>query len=187
LQDAQGDIDGKKIEVKALAARIAARAAQNGSMADPREAKLRAEIKKVHDMRSNMLRQEPAARRKIPELQERLDQVKRAAAAAEGRREEVAGKLETARRQHANLSQQSSDPMAAYGTRMDIVLREINRARWREKPLGPLGQYVQLVDSRYKDIVHSLLGTAMVGFAVRYREDKDQLIRILKNALNQYV
>lgn len=152
-----------------------------------KQQEVRENLKKLQNMRNNMQRDLPAKNRLIAEKQEDIDRATTDKERLERRRDEVRTELENARSRLANLKAQQTNPLAAYGTGMEILMREIGRARWREKPLGPLGQYIRLKDLRYKDLFQSMLGGLMCGFAVRYREDKDQLMGILQRCLKQSV
>jgi len=187
LEDAKIEIEQKKRELQNIIGKIAARESQNGPVESPQETKLREDLRRYNNIRSNMTRQEPELRRSIPAIEQKLAEAQNEVRVAEGRRDEVAVKLENAKRQEANLAQRRTDPMAAFGDRIDMVLTAIKRAKWREPPLGPLGRYVQLKDHNYIRIVHSLLGATLCSFAVRYPEDKDQLMRILRSCASQCV
>lgn len=82
-----------------------------------------------------------------------------------------------------SLKGQKTDRVGLFGTGIHRVLQEIDRAHWTgPKPLGPLGQYIHLLDERYGPVIHSIMGDAMCGFSVRNARDRAQLLEILKRA-----
>ena len=71
--------------------------------------------------------------------------------------------------------------MATFGTGLDHVFKEFDRAKWVDsRPLGPLGAYVELLDTGYQKTMSSLLGQLMCCFAVKCSQDKQTLMEILK-------
>lgn len=81
----------------------------------------------------------------------------------------------------ANLELQAKNRMATFGTGLEHVFKEFDRARWvHSRPLGPLGAHVQLEDPHYQATMSSVLGNLMCSFAVRCPQDKQTLMDILK-------
>jgi chromosome segregation ATPase len=185
LDEVKGDIESKRIEIKALDRRLAD-LASGVDQTNPREQDLRENIKRVQQYRAKMVRDAPGLKNAIPEADGKVDQAKIALHEVRARCEEVNNKLGMARDQRDNLGQQTSDPLAAFGSQMHRVLAAIDRGRWRAgPPIGPLGRYVKLKDERYRDIVQAVLGNLLCSFIVRCHEDKDELVRILKHCAQQ--
>lgn len=82
-----------------------------------------------------------------------------------------------------SLKGEKTDRVGLFGTGIHRVLQEIDRAQWTgPKPLGPLGQYIHLLDERYGPVIHSIMGEAMCGFSVRNASDRTKLLDILRRA-----
>ena len=80
----------------------------------------------------------------------------------------------------SDLKAQSGSRLNAFGRRIDLVMREIDRARWTGgKPIGPLGMHVSLTDQRYKKAFESQLGQSLCLFAVLNDRDRATMREIL--------
>lgn len=73
-----------------------------------------------------------------------------------------------------------SNRQAAFGNKMPEIIREIDRQQWNEKPIGPLGRYVKLVDNKWSKVLESVLGGTLNAFACTNFQDRKKLLAILK-------
>lgn len=91
-------------------------------------------------------------------------------------------KIANAQKQLQLNDERTRNALALFGSRMQEVLAEIDKARWHgQRPVGPLGKYVQAKDSRWAPVLRGRLGNAMSSFAVTDARDRPQLEQILKH------
>ncbi|KAH7345701.1 P-loop containing nucleoside triphosphate hydrolase protein [Rhizoctonia solani] len=73
-----------------------------------------------------------------------------------------------------------------FGSNLHRALADIDQHTWKgQKPLGPLGQFVELKDGRWAEVMRIYLGTLMASFAVTDARDREPLSRILQKHGNQ--
>lgn len=78
------------------------------------------------------------------------------------------------------IEQSFSDKWAKYGSNIAKVLREIDATRWRGgKPIGPLGDYVELEQREWEIPVKIAIGGMMSNWLVENSEDRAKLKNIL--------
>jgi structural maintenance of chromosomes protein 6 len=71
--------------------------------------------------------------------------------------------------------------LAPYGHGMESIIREVQKARWHgQQPLGPLGRFVKLKDSRWADVLRVNLSSSMVSWAVTDARDRAPLKTLLE-------
>jgi chromosome segregation ATPase len=144
--------------------------------------KLQADLDKHVALEQNLMRDIP---KKEEGVERALQARKDADADVERAKDEVSHFLEQVQLQQnalANLNSQRTDPLAAFGVNVQMVLQEIDRSRWYgNKPVGPLGRYVKLNEPAYKDLIEANLGQLLCAFAVQDPKDKAQLQRILED------
>ncbi|BGP39124.1 Structural maintenance of chromosomes protein 6 [Rhodotorula kratochvilovae] len=75
----------------------------------------------------------------------------------------------------------STNNLLAYGPRTQHYLQAINGERWRDKPIGPIGQYVKLDHPQYANVLESFFGPTLNGFICTNGEDAARLKRIHKS------
>jgi chromosome segregation ATPase len=77
--------------------------------------------------------------------------------------------------------QQQQNALQPYGLNIKEILEQIGRMKWHgDKPLGPLGKWVQVKDPRsWADLLRSQLGHLLTAFAVTDSRDRSQLKRLL--------
>ncbi|CAK5284121.1 unnamed protein product [Mycena citricolor] len=87
-----------------------------------------------------------------------------------------------------NSKRAEKNQFAAYGNHIQEVIQAIKRSRWHgEVPLGPLGIYVRLKDSRWTDLLQTQLGKTLSSFAVTDGRDVAPLKKILMDSGNPKV
>lgn len=180
------DIQKKRKEVVEVEKQIAARDLNAGGE-DPRLKEKQERRKKMEQLVSNMRRSVPATERTVAEARTALDTAKVQSDELRNRLDDINGQKARVEGTIATLERQTTNRLGVYGQGIEIVMNEINKTRWHHSPpLGPLGQYVQLEDPKYGDVAHSVLAQTLCGFAVRCKEDKHTLMKILERlTLNQ--
>ncbi|KAL1918810.1 uncharacterized protein VTP21DRAFT_2832 [Calcarisporiella thermophila] len=89
--------------------------------------------------------------------------------------------LGESRERISQLQEQKIHRTKAFGQSMPEVLQAINNEkRWREKPIGPFGMFIQLRDEKWADTLEIILGRMLNAFAVTNYEDRNLLTRILR-------
>ncbi|KAJ1674436.1 Structural maintenance of chromosomes protein 6, partial [Spiromyces aspiralis] len=115
------------------------------------------------------------------ELSERRGRLVSAANEQDQRRQRVQREISESQKALARLRQQRQNTLAAFGEGVPEVVSEIERTRWKGmKPLGPFGRYVKLRDSRWAQILETLLDKQLNAFLVETHEDRRQLDAIMR-------
>ena len=80
------------------------------------------------------------------------------------------------------LESSKGDRLKQYAEKMPSVVRLIQTraSQFEEIPVGPLGLYVSLEDKRWTDIIETIFGRSLNGFAVTNYRDIERLNVILK-------
>jgi len=93
---------------------------------------------------------------------------------ARTRVQECEGQIKVARDSEKNA-------LAPYGSGIEAVIREAQTMRWHgQQPLGPLGRFVKLKDSRWAAVLQKNISGAMVSWAVTDARDRGQLKALLE-------
>ncbi|KAI0682435.1 P-loop containing nucleoside triphosphate hydrolase protein [Cytidiella melzeri] len=93
----------------------------------------------------------------------------------------IKSRIDDARGQLQLMDQRERNKLAPFGTNLDKVLAEIPKLRWHgQPPVGPLGQFVKVRDSRWAPLLRVRLGNGMGMFAVTDPRDRAQLDGLLK-------
>jgi chromosome segregation ATPase len=71
----------------------------------------------------------------------------------------------------------------AYPPNMENLVKEVQRGRWRgETPVGPMGMYIEVTESRYGNVIESLLSNTVNCFCVDNDADGAALRQMIANA-----
>lgn len=72
---------------------------------------------------------------------------------------------------------------------MGKIVGEISRlyqlGRFSEKPRGPLGSYIEVIDEKHRNAVESQIGSLLTAFVVSNKEDKFVLMEIFERFANK--
>ena len=95
----------------------------------------------------------------------------------------VGSKLQDLRQQQVQLDREQNSRYLAWGAnRMQKVMRDIDRATWIKKPIGPVGSYV-LVKKEFKSwvgMLDAILTKTLDSFIVSDERDRPKLAHILR-------
>jgi len=153
---------------------------------DPEVARLRHVIQQHQNLIANLKRTKPKWEQTITEAEEALAKAEAEEKIATNVRMETSKEAKDMGARIDNLKAQSGSRLNAFGNKMDLVMREIDRAHWTAgKPIGPLGMHVSLTDHRYKDAFHSLMGQTLCLFAVLNDRDRSTMKEILVRCQRQ--
>ncbi|KAI0098384.1 P-loop containing nucleoside triphosphate hydrolase protein [Daldinia grandis] len=121
------------------------------------------ESQKTHAERnSSLLNERDEAQRKAQESEDLAGQKRQEVSAAESR-------IRT-------LSQNRSDPFAGFEPQVPQLLRLIeNDSGFSQKPIGPIGTYIQLTKPKWSSILEKTFGASLSGFVVASKADHARL------------
>ncbi|KAI1804603.1 P-loop containing nucleoside triphosphate hydrolase protein [Daldinia bambusicola] len=121
------------------------------------------ESQRTHAERSSSLYNErDEAQRKAQESEDLVGQKRQEVQAAESR-------IRT-------LSQNRSDPLAGFEPQVPQLLRLIDSdSGFSQKPIGPIGTYIQLTKPKWSSILEKIFGTSLNGFVVASKPDQTRL------------
>lgn len=87
-----------------------------------------------------------------------------------------------------NINANSKDALSIYGENVSHIVATIDQLyqqrQFTEKPRGPLGRYIDVVDARYRDAVENQLGGLISSFVVSCNKDYKVLESVLKKYPN---
>ena len=178
-------LEAQKLEVvKAIENAQRQRRAQQGADAERVRNEQRLEdLNKQKVEAEQQLNQEkeanPDAARMLEELRRREQELKQNVYSIQRDFEQV-------RRQLQNYEQVQGNSVSRFGRQMPRILQEIEEANrrglFKHKPVGPLGQYVNLIaDENWANAVEGVIGGHFNTFAVDNVQDKQQLHNILRS------
>ncbi|KAK5149476.1 hypothetical protein LTR04_007044, partial [Oleoguttula sp. CCFEE 6159] len=79
-----------------------------------------------------------------------------------------------------SLSRDRGQHLAAYNRNMPNLLRAVNaETRFREKPVGPIGQHVRLLEPEWSSIIETTFGNTLESFVVTNRQDQHLLRELM--------
>ena len=82
--------------------------------------------------------------------------------------------------QKAQLEQRLTNKWNMYGSRIGEVIQQVDKAEWRGgKPIGPLGDYVELRQREWIIPVKVAIGNLMGSWVVEHADDRLKLRDIL--------
>ncbi|WVQ73133.1 hypothetical protein IAR50_002697 [Cryptococcus sp. DSM 104548] len=85
------------------------------------------------------------------------------------------------RRQIDEVHQAKNNRLLSFGYNIEPLMHEISSTNWKHsKPIGPMGMHVSLEDMRYAEVLQSLLGSVLCGFAVRDHDDSAKLGEMIR-------
>ncbi|KAJ1953937.1 Structural maintenance of chromosomes protein 6, partial [Linderina pennispora] len=80
-----------------------------------------------------------------------------------------------------SLEKQTTNHMNAFGRGVPEVLDLVDRAQWRGmKPVGPLGKFLKVRDSKWSRVIESLLDKVLNAFLVESHADRQTLDAIMR-------
>lgn len=80
-----------------------------------------------------------------------------------------------------SLQRDQGQHMAAFSERMPLLLRAIrDENRFREKPVGPVGNHIRLLKPEWSSILEKALGSTLSSFIVASIQDQALLSDVMK-------
>lgn len=79
-----------------------------------------------------------------------------------------------------NLKANGSNGLVTYGPNVPTLVEQINKRNWRgEKPVGPVGNHIKLLDIKWSGILEKQLANQLNAFLVSNHQDKEDLLKIM--------
>ncbi|EGG00382.1 uncharacterized protein MELLADRAFT_118060 [Melampsora larici-populina 98AG31] len=122
-----------------------------------------------------------AGQRRIAELNDDLQQSKADSDKFKGEVEGLKSDLDRLSNDLNRAVSAQADRFCAFGRNAKNVMEQIAASRWNEKPLGPIGLYVQCEDKAWSQLLETVLNRTLGSFVVTNRDDENQLRHILKS------
>ncbi|OCF37020.1 hypothetical protein I316_00924 [Kwoniella heveanensis BCC8398] len=178
------DIEAERGGLGILQAKIDAKLSVNADAQREEFAKLSSDRTKFEEVLNRFRKEKPRLEQQhVAKTTERknalqeVDEIKRRAADEQATSKRIQEKI-------SNLEKQSLNRLSAFGTGLEHVMRDVQRAKWvHSPPIGPLGMHVKLEDMSYSELMHSVLGNHLCSFAVRDARDRQTLRNILQKHL----
>ncbi|TIA89765.1 hypothetical protein E3P99_01907 [Wallemia hederae] len=126
----------------------------------------------------NQIEQEAVA--KFDEVRNRIEEMQNRYADLKRQRSGYESNIQQAQQEINQIKASQNNRQAAFGPKMPDIIREIDRQQWNEKPIGPLGRYVKLIDGKWGRVLESVLGHTLNAFACTNFQDRKKLLTILK-------
>ena len=161
-------------QIEAEAKRMAA---HSNERRDRARAKLEDAKKAIEDAEERLKSLEDQGREKeeaVKEARHAMDRSQASLNQAKNRVQECESQIKAARDSEKNA-------LAPYGNNVEAVIRDVQKTSWHgQKPLGPLGRFVKLKDSRWADVLRVNLSGAMVSWAITDARDRGPLKALLE-------
>jgi chromosome segregation ATPase len=85
------------------------------------------------------------------------------------------------------LNSDRGDTMAGFDRKMPQLIQKIrNDGGFREKPIGPIGLHIRLLNPRWSKLLEQVLGSSLNGFVVTSKADQTRLSNILRQIGMEY-
>ncbi|RKP12786.1 P-loop containing nucleoside triphosphate hydrolase protein, partial [Piptocephalis cylindrospora] len=125
---------------------------------------------------------------KATEAQRRVERIKEEVRGREGRaqghrqrQQQLLADAELNRRIMADLEAQTKNTLLAYGPGMPGLMQAIQReTRWHRPPIGPFGLHMRVRESKWMEVLESLVGQATGDFLVEDHHDQALLISLIR-------
>jgi len=170
------DVDKIKGQIEEEEARI--EAAQG-----PQQAARLAELDEAQNLVEEKRQEEGALDKTL--LTRNQTDANRAAADARTSTEEPQRSLEQAKNRLQGLQSKGNQQMAGYHPSLQNLLRAMNNeSRFRQKPVGPMGLHVRLLQPEWSSVIESWFAGALEAFVVTSKHDQNILTELLRR--NQY-
>lgn len=182
---ARSDINMKRTQVGKLEAEIAQLRQRQAEADDGIYAEKQRELEEARIDCEQSKQRFDAHDDSLPDIQKQLRAAQKEQNAAEqaaGAAQNDENRIKTTIR---NLKGDKRDWMMAYQSpdKLDKLLRAINiDNRFREKPVGPLGRHVKLVNADWGYILEKQFGSALNGFVVTSKPDQTILGELMKRS-----
>ncbi|KAL5323388.1 hypothetical protein ACEPPN_007923 [Leptodophora sp. 'Broadleaf-Isolate-01'] len=174
LKDAQDRVNSIKSEIKAEQARLHA---ANGGAQDQKIQELAIAQQAAEDAKANLSQNEEEK----PRLEESLRRAQVDVTKLESPLRAKTEEFNNAKSRLFSLSSNRGNRMAGFDNNMPNLLKAIQAERgFREKPVGPMGLHMQLLQPKWSNMIESTLGGALNGFIVTNKPDQMRLRDLLK-------
>ncbi|KAI0647716.1 P-loop containing nucleoside triphosphate hydrolase protein [Trametes meyenii] len=144
---------------------------------------------KLLELNATLAEDEQKLKRLVEERQRHNAEAE--SANAEGARlyqeqQELRGRVVECEEQIRRCVEMEKSKLAQYGSNMDRLLSDINRAQWfGQRPVGPFGMFVKVKDpERWGRLLRVVIGGAMSNFAITDARDRPALAKMLKDSGN---
>ena len=117
----------------------------------------------------------------LPDLEHREAQAKNEVEKARRSQTNKAKEKQEARETVRNIQDSASNWHRAYPRGVDQLLALINQeSGFRDKPIGPIGRYVQLVRTEWSSILEKSFGNKLFAFIVTSKVDEERLVQLMR-------
>lgn len=146
------------------------------------EAEKRAEIERAKEESEAMKERKVQLEERIPQLRVEKEQSHKSVINAEQAVEIQSKEHQNAGLELARLRKPGQkNPWSCYDRGTEQLVSAIEReTRFRERPAGPMGRHIRLLDPEWSSIIERTLGGALSSFVVSSKEDQNLLTRIMK-------
>ncbi|CAG7927871.1 unnamed protein product [Penicillium olsonii] len=91
------------------------------------------------------------------------------------------GEIREAENQLRNLNREGGGRQTGYHQNMSLLLKAIqNETTFVNRPVGPIGHHVTLLQPKWSSILESVFGNTLTGFIVSSKRDSDILAAIMR-------
>ncbi|KIK69693.1 hypothetical protein GYMLUDRAFT_186975 [Collybiopsis luxurians FD-317 M1] len=162
-------------------------AAEMARLAADTQEKREAFQRKLEDAQANVARQEETISRlatRKADASRRKDIAEKEAGEKQAEMTELQKNIENINGQIQQVQRSEQNKWSAYGGGMAQVISQIEQMKWfGDAPLGPLGRYVKVREPNdWADLLAHQLGGILTAFAVTDSRDRDNLMKILRQA-----
>ncbi|KAH0562577.1 hypothetical protein GP486_002744 [Trichoglossum hirsutum] len=174
LKDADSRIKNYKADIATETQRLED---ANGGNHVRRVAEIEAAKKQVVDIRHEYDRQSSLTADLVEDVRIAEEELRRSNAPIDAKEREISGCNDVIR----SLKRDQGQHISAFHPNMSRLLHAIGgEQRFREKPVGPIGNHIRLLKPAWSSILERSFGATLTSFVVTSKSDQDLLTHLMK-------
>lgn len=133
------------------------------------------QIESVEEESSKLTMQQATARRRAEDIDDMTrDKVDRLSELKEAIRN--AGKdIDQHKSRIASINRTKGNSLLRFGDKMPQLINAINKAQWVQRPIGPIGAFIQLKDQDYAPVIESLFNHFLNAIICKDKSDLNKM------------
>jgi len=179
----QTDLTAYKDDIVKFEGQIQEEEARIEAAQGPQQAAMLADLAQAESLVEEKRQEEVALDKTV--LTRNLNDAQKTVSAAQEALREPQQSLEQAKNRLQGLRSKGNQQMAGYHESLQHLLRAINNeSRFKQKPVGPMGLHVRLLQPEWSSIIESWFAQALEAFVVTSKHDQNILTELMRR--NKY-
>jgi structural maintenance of chromosomes protein 6 len=170
-----------KQQVTACLAKIKAEEDRLGEHAGSARDEKEAALKDAKEAEASLSEKKATETMAIPTMNRRREEVQQEIETLGVSMEKKRKEIEDVERQIASLQQRRGAAVDSVHPKVRSLLKLIEKdSTFTQKPIGPLGQYIQLLEPKWSAVIEKSLGQSLDGFVVVNKRDQQHLSNLMQ-------